>query len=95
MADVNKTHGDSKAKIDTILSRAVSDETFREQLVGDFDSVIKEYELTPEDVSALSSIYDGMSQAGFIEVLDERANPEAAAEEIVACCCCCCPSCAS
>lgn len=95
MSDLNDTpEKDNLSVTDTIVERAVVDESFREQLLNDFDAVTKEYNLTPADIEALSEAYNGLADAGFVEVLDDRANPVAAVDMDISCCsCCCCPSC--
>ena len=74
-------------KIDIIFERAVSDETFRDQLYSDFDGATKEYNLTQEDLEALAEAYNSLADSGQIEVLDGRDNPLSIS------CCCCSPCC--
>jgi hypothetical protein len=74
-------------KVDIILERAVSDDTFREQLYNDFEGATKEYGLTQDDLEALAEIYDSLVDSGQIEVLDGRDNPLSVS------CCCCSPCC--
>ncbi len=70
-------------KVEQILERAASDDTFRDQLVNDFDTIAQQYNLTPEDLEGLNEAYEGFVEAGQIEVLDGRDNPD-----LTLCCCC-------
>ncbi len=76
-------------KIEQILERAALDEAFRDQLFNDFDPIAQEYGLTQQDMEGLSEAYEGFVEAGQIEVLDGRDNPD------LSLCCCCSPCCCS
>jgi hypothetical protein len=45
----------SKAAVESVLQKAMSDEGFRESLKQDPDSVLEAYDLTPEERSAITS----------------------------------------
>lgn len=95
MSDIVKTAGqeaNEPSKIEEILERAATDDTFRDQLFNEFDAVASEYNLTQEDMEALGEAYNTYVESGMIEVLDSRDNPVVDAIEISCCCCspCCC-----
>mgnify|MGYP003385471513 CR=1 FL=1 len=46
----------SSRTFEVIISRAFIDKAFRERLIKDKDSVIKEYTLTPEEIEALMKV---------------------------------------
>jgi tRNA 2-selenouridine synthase SelU len=78
--------GESKRTgVEQILLRAVADEQFREQLINDFGSATKDYDLTPEDLEALEDAYNQIHTVEQPEVLTERENPA----YCCSCCCCC------
>ncbi|MEI7643945.1 MAG: Franean1_4349 family RiPP [Chloroflexales bacterium] len=66
----------SQEAVQQIIGRAVTDAAFRQQLIDNAHEACKEYDLTPEELSALEAL-DAASLKAFAGSLDVRITKSA------------------
>jgi hypothetical protein len=63
----------SQSEVERVIGRAVTDETFRQQLIDSARAACKGYDLTEEELDALEKL-DAQSMLAFAGSLDRRIS---------------------
>ncbi len=72
------------------LAALVNDPEYREKVVADQTTLVKDFDLTPGEVGLLSAV--GEAAGGIPDVQGyELSTTEADAIDVIIICCCCCP----
>nr|PZN26724.1 MAG: hypothetical protein DIU80_12970 [Chloroflexota bacterium] len=66
----------SQSEVERVIGRAITDESFRKQLIDNAREACKEYDLTEEELDALEKL-DAESMQAFAGTLDRRLSKKA------------------
>lgn len=69
------------------LAALVNDPDFREKVIADQTTLVKDFQLTPGEVGLLSAV--GETCGGLPDVQGYEAEAELDPTVIIICCCCC------